>query len=97
MADFCITQVRYNEAREHIVFVHVREEKGGDNVGAPRTVSRHFIADLIRLGKASFQTRTEGRNGNWIKGASVVVYDKKFLTTEGNRTQRDNLGELPEF
>lgn len=55
MADFCITAVRYNTDRSHIEFVQVKEEKPAE-VGLSRTVSRAFVADLIRLGKVTFQT-----------------------------------------
>lgn len=96
MADFCITAVQYDKEHDRITWLQAREELGGDQVGPWRWVSRLFAVDLIRMGKASFQTRTQDRNGKWVKGAVVVVYADKFLTTEGNKTERDNLGELPE-
>ena len=96
MADFCITAVRYNSSREHIEKLKVREEKT-KSVGQPRTVSRAFIADLIRLKKASFITRTKNEDGKWSKGATVITIDDIYLTTQSNSTQRDNLGNLPEF
>lgn len=105
MADFCITAVKYNKTREHILRVHVREEKRVVDehgrrkivIGAYRIVSRAFVADLIRLGKATFQTRTKNAHDRWDVGAEVSVMEKIFLTTEPNGTKRDNLGELPEF
>ncbi|MEX5606809.1 DUF3892 domain-containing protein [Pseudomonas protegens] len=105
MADFCITAVKYNKAREHIVRVHVREEKhvvdekGRSKIvlGPYRVVSRAFVADLIRLGKATFQTRTLNAKGTWDKGSEVSVIEERFLTTQPNHKKRDNLGELPEF
>lgn len=96
MADFCITAVRYNKAKEHIEFVAVREEKPG-KVGHPCTVSRVFIADLIRLDKATFQTRIQDAEGLWQRGARVHVLEEIYLTTDRNSTKRDNLGNLPEF
>ncbi|MGG3796544.1 hypothetical protein ABEU86_20110 [Pseudomonas paraversuta] len=96
MTDFCITAVRYNKAKEHIEFVVVREEKP-ENVGRPRTVSRAFVADLIRLEKATFQTRFQDAEGLWDRGARVHVLEEVFLTTDKNSTKRDNLGALPEF
>ncbi|UVL65023.1 DUF3892 domain-containing protein [Pseudomonas sp. B21-031] len=97
MADFCITEVKYDSDHERIEWVKVREDKGDNAPGPWRVTHRAFIVDLIRLGKASFQTRTQDRYGNWKKGAKIEVYGDKFLTTEGNRTEKDNLGELPEF
>ncbi|WP_177342877.1 DUF3892 domain-containing protein [Pseudomonas sp. EGD-AK9] len=96
MADFCITAVRYNTGRTHIEYVQVREEKPKE-VGPVRTVSRAFIADLIRLGKASFITRTPGTNNTLMYGASVQVIDDIYITTDSNNRKRDNLENLPEF
>lgn len=96
MADFCITAVRYNKDQGHIEFVQVREEKPGQ-VGVPRTVSRAFVADLIRRGNAAFQTRTKTAEGKWKLGADVHLIEEIYLTTDKNSTKRDNLSNLPEF
>jgi hypothetical protein len=96
MADFCITAVRYNQDRSHIEFVRVKEEKPGE-IGPNRTVPRAFVADLIRLGKVTFQTRTETPEKKWKVGAQVHVIDDVYLTTNKNSTKRDNLENLPEF
>lgn len=95
-ADFCITAVRYNEDRSHIEDVQVREEKG-DSIGPGRDVPRVFVADLIRLGKATFQTRTKTIENKWTFGARVHLIEDVYLTTDKNSTTRDNLGNLPEF
>ena len=96
MADFCITAVRYNEDRSHIEYVRVNEEKP-EKIGTNRTVSRAFVADLIRLGKATFQTRTKTPECKWKLGAPVHLIEEIYLTTDRNSTKRDNLGNLPEF
>lgn len=97
MADFFITAVQYNEDKNHIESVEVREDLGWGSVGEVRLVPRAFIVDLIRLDKASFRTATHEYNGKWTSGDNVVTYGQDFLTTEGNSTRRDNLDELPEF
>lgn len=98
MADFCITAVRYSKDRSHIEYVHVREEKQQQKtISSPRIVSRAFVADLIRLNKASFQTRVEKSDGTWSRGADVHLIDDEYLTTDSNSTTRDNLENLPEF
>ncbi|HZF62740.1 MAG TPA: DUF3892 domain-containing protein [Desulfovibrio sp.] len=96
MADFCITAVRYNDEGTHLSYVKVREDRKG-NPGAARVVSRAFIADLIRLGKATFITRVEKKDGSWMEGAAVHIIDGKYLTTDKNSIERDNLENLPEF
>ena len=96
MADFCITAVRYNDNRDHITKVVVREEMS-TSIGQERVVDRAFIADLIRLGKATFITRTKNSEGKWTKGADVHTLEDVYLTTQKNTVKRDNLGNLPEF
>jgi hypothetical protein len=96
MADFCITAVRYNEDYSHIDFVRVHEEKE-KVIGYDRTVPRAFVADLIRLKKASFQTRLKTPEGDWKFGAEVHLIEGEYLTTNKNSTKRDNLESLPEF
>ncbi|KVE85445.1 DUF3892 domain-containing protein [Burkholderia cepacia] len=96
MADFCITAVSYNKDRSHIEQVQVREEKE-KTIGAIRIVPRAFVADLIRLGKATFQTRVKGADDVWRLGAHVHLIEDVYLTTDKNSTKRDNLGNLPEF
>ena len=96
MADFCITAVKYASTRDHIEWLKVNEEKPGE-IGQDRTVSRAFVADLIRLQKATFQTRTKTAEGKWRVGAQVHLIDGTYLTTNRNSTERDNLENLPEF
>lgn len=97
MADFCITKVKYSDDGEHIEWVVVREELDS-KIGEERMVSRAFIADLIRLGKASFMTRNwDAANKFWATGADVHVVDGQFLSTDRNSRKRDNLGNLPRF
>ena len=96
MTDFCITAIRYSKDKEHIEYVHVREELPG-KIGSTRTVARAFVADLIRLNKATFQTRVQNAEGLWNTGAPVHLFEKTFLTTNKNSTKRDNLGALSEF
>jgi hypothetical protein len=33
----------------------------------------------------------------WTRGADVHLIDDVYLTTDRNSTERDNLGNLPEF
>ncbi len=97
MTDFCITKVKYSDGGEHIEWVLVREELAG-KIGAERIVARAFVADLIRKGKATFQTRVLNSDKTaWAPGAAVHVVDDEFLSTDRNSRKRDNLGNLPTF
>ncbi|MEB8055832.1 hypothetical protein [Pseudomonas fulva] len=97
MADFCITKIKYSADKSHIQELIVREEiPSKSKIGGERRVDRAFVADLIRLGKASFQTRVW--NGNyWTIGAHVHLIEDQFLTTDRNSKKRDNLENLPTF
>jgi len=99
MTDFCITQVKYSDDGAHIQSLIVREEipaKG--KIGPNRKVDRAFVADLIRLGKVSFQTRTWNADDKaWDVGARVHLVEDQFLTTDRNSRKRDNLENLPTF
>jgi hypothetical protein len=97
MTDFCISAVRYDSDNQHIEFVRVREDKG-TKVGPTRIVPREFVADLIRLEKATFQTIVYDKGTEKYKnGALVHVIDETFLSTDKNDITKDNLGELPKF
>ncbi|PPS61069.1 DUF3892 domain-containing protein [Pseudomonas sp. BRM28] len=96
MTDFCITRVRYNSDRTHISYVEVSENLP-KKFGTKRTVSRGFVADLIRLKKATFSTWIEQTDGTWEKGADVHEVEGVYLSTDRNSKKRDNLGNLPEF
>ncbi|UVL33283.1 hypothetical protein LOY43_20240 [Pseudomonas sp. B21-041] len=96
MADFCITAVKYSNDRKHIEWLVVKEEKP-TSIGLDRIVARAFVADLIRLNKATFQTRTATTDGKYKVGAQVHVIDEVYLTTNKNNSKRDNLENFPEF
>lgn len=97
MVNFCVTAVRYNEDKDHIEAVKVHEEKeNGAKIGPGRTVDRAFVADLIRKGLATFQTRVQVPDG-WAVGADIHVIEDQYLSTDRNSRTRDNLGNLPPF
>lgn len=96
MTDFCITRVRYDSARQHINYLEVSENLPKE-FGTKHTVARGFVADLIRLKKATFSTWVKNSDGGYSKGADVHVVDDIYLSTDRNSSKRDNLGSLPEF
>jgi hypothetical protein len=96
MTDFCISAVRLDKDEQHIEWVRVHECQNAQ-IGPARTVSRRFVADLIRLGLVTFQTTVKDSSGKWKHGASVHVFDGEYLATDRNNTKKDNLGNLPKF
>jgi hypothetical protein len=96
MTDFCITAVRYDSERKHINYVEVSQDLPSA-FGPKRTIPRAFVADLIRMNKATFATWVKKSDGGFQKGADVHVLEDIFLSTDRNSSKRDNLGNLPEF
>lgn len=96
MTDYCITRVRYDADRKHLTYVEVSENLP-KAFGTKYAVPRGFVADLIRMEKATFATWVKNEEGGYSKGANVHVIEEVYLTTDRNSTKRDNLGSLPEF
>lgn len=54
-----------------------------------------FIVALLKTEKLSIKTLIKD-GSRWITGDDVILYDK-FITTDGNGKETDNLGNLPRF
>ncbi|MCI0728579.1 MAG: DUF3892 domain-containing protein [Chloroflexi bacterium] len=96
-ADYGIAKVRYNAERTHITKVEVREDKG-DTLGSPEEWTRSQVVQAIERGK-TFVTILQA-SGKWSKGRDVhiiTVNGVKYLRTDQNRKESDNLENLPEF
>jgi len=94
MADFYISGIRRDSTGKHIQYVKIIQ--AGKNGKDASVNSRQFVAELIKAGKATFQT-IRYVDGKWVYGANVHVIDDIYLTTDPNSTTRDNLGNLPVF
>ncbi|MFJ2984885.1 MULTISPECIES: DUF3892 domain-containing protein [unclassified Pseudomonas] len=92
MADFYIYAVRREKPSGHIQQVKVIK----NGKALQMTTDRAFVADLITLGKTTFQT-IFWENGGWRYGAHVHVVDGEFLATDRNARKEDNLESLPTF
>lgn len=91
MADLYITAVHLDSTGQHIQDVQIY--KAGGNT--PSINSRKFVGELISTEKVSFSTLMKNANGDWVIGAKVEVMSDDYITTDPNRTKRDNLGNLP--
>ncbi|MCF5198944.1 hypothetical protein [Pseudomonas syringae] len=61
-------------------------------------VGRPFVVDLINSGAATFRSATiNSRDKSFAIGATVHVYDGEFLTTSPDKSESNNLENLPEF
>lgn len=96
-ADYCITAVRYARNKTHIDTVKARKDLGA-KLGQEVEMSRSSVIALIDGGD-TFMTVTKS-SGKWMKGADVIVLTVggvRYIKTEPNNTESDNLGNLPEF
>ncbi|HUT98513.1 MAG TPA: DUF3892 domain-containing protein [bacterium] len=94
-ADYLISCCTYEEG--HIEKVGVREHSNG-GVGSATTRTRSWVLGRMDAGY-SFCTITKDSDGEWRKGALVhivTVNGKRYLRTDANYRESDNLGELPE-
>ena len=97
MEDFYISAIKMDSTNQHIEHVKVHENKG-DTVGAGTVNSRAFVGQLIKTGKIEFKTITWNKaTEKWHVGAKVEVMSDGYITTDPNKTVRDNLGNLPKF
>ena len=97
-ADYGISKVEYNKEHTHIVRVLVHEDKG-DKIGLGEEWIRTKVVSSIDNGK-SFVTILKNKEGNWGRGEDVrviTVKGTKYIRTDQNSKEFDNLGELPEF
>ena len=97
-ADYVIIAVRFKNEKQHIEQVKIMTDTG-DTLTNKKIVSRIEIIRLIESGDKIF-TVYKKDDGNWKKGDAVGIVNirgVKFIRTDGNSIEKDNLGELPEF
>ncbi|MBD3375764.1 DUF3892 domain-containing protein [candidate division KSB1 bacterium] len=97
-ADYCISAVRYDEDETHIDKVKVHEDKE-DSIGSASEWTRSSVASKIDSGN-TFVTITKNSDDKWNKGEDVhiiKVNEKKYIRTDANKKESDNLGDLPTF
>lgn len=62
------------------------------------TVPRDFVHNLIENDAAEFWTYVQApHKTEWKKGARIITSGDKFLTTEPDHTEDNNLDNLPDF
>lgn len=97
-ADYLISEVRYNGAGTHIDQVRVHEDKG-EKVGPASTWERTTVVSQLE-GGYTFATMTKSADEKWQFGAEVrvvTVNGTKYIRTDADATEEDNLGALPRF
>lgn len=96
-ADYLIFTVRYNEKHSHIIKVKTYTDSG-NGLKDPYIENRDTVISKLKKGNEYCTIRK--RNGDWAKGEKVhkiVIKGKEYIRTDKNETEKDNLGNLPEF
>jgi len=96
-ADYCISQVQYNEKHTHIVKVMVHKDQG-ETIGGAEEWLREQVIKALNDNK-TFVTIVKS-DGKWSKGQEVrrvTINRTDYIRTDKNQTEADNLENLPEF
>jgi Protein of unknown function (DUF3892) len=97
-ADNGISRVEYNSKRDRVKMVLVHEDRG-DSIGCGAEWGRSRVVYSIENGK-TFMTLTKDEDGEWKRGAElriVTINDVKYIRTDQNNIEADDLGNLPGF
>lgn len=97
-ADYVVTGVKYSAGDLHVQSVEVREHEDNKLVRT-RAMTRPDVVDLLAKGK-TFVTATFNKEKNfWVKGAplQIIKVETRFIKTKADKTEKDNLENLPSF
>ena len=97
-ADYAITAVKFKKEKQHIEQVKIRQDDG-DNLTNEQIITRMDVVNLLK-NKKTFVTTYKNDAKKWTRGDDVSIVEIKgikFIRTDGNTIEEDNLGELPEF
>lgn len=99
MTDFYISAIKMDNTDQHIEWVKTHKKTSENSLDLAGSVnSRKLVGELISTGKVIFKTVVKNQStGKWDIGATVEVMADGYITTDRNKTQRDNLGNLPKF
>lgn len=98
-ADYCISAVCYDREHRHIEYVRVHEDDGGNQLGSYTEWTRSRVVSSIEADK-TFVTITKDSDDKWRKGKGVHIIEVKgvkYIRTDNNHKESDNLENLPEF
>lgn len=98
-ADFLISAVRYNTDHTHIEYLVIQADNGDTVAIPPYIESRRQIVGNIKK-KLSYLTITRTKEGKWKQGQKVIIVkinEVEYIKTVENKTEDDNLENLPEF
>ena len=97
-ADYVIIAVRDSRDPKHIERVRVRQDNG-PSLSAPFELTRNQVVSKIEDDHKTFCTAYL-KDGTLHRGTDVhvvTVNGTKYIRTDKDKTEADNLGQLPKF
>ena len=91
MTKYYVKKVRRNDDGQ---IVQVKTSKDIES-RAEKVLKRKKVVKHLKKGK-DIKTAYL-KDGRWTEGDKLKLHDKKWLRTEGNNEERDNLGSLKSF
>lgn len=99
--DYVVTKVRYDN--DHTRITHVKRgtyDNESNKISNPRSeVTRETVVASIENNNQHYTVPPDGEGG-FVWGDEVEVFKinrTKFIRTDGNRVEGDNLENLPEY
>jgi len=92
-AEFYISGIRMNPSGNQIESFR-RHKATAVSVEDCDYISRHAILEDIRNG-VNYATAFPDKDGNLRKGSTISIFKEKFLRSNENKSEKDNLGNLP--
>lgn len=104
LADYYITAVHYAEDYRGNKVIHSvkvgKNDKNTNKFSTPVIWTRQEVINLIDNYKKLFKTLYKLYDGSYKIGddvITVIINNTKYIKTEGNSKECDNLGEIEEF
>ena len=91
--EFLISGIRMNHLGTQIESLR-RHKATSVNLEDCDYISRHAIVQDIQNG-VNYSTAFPDKTGHLKKGSAISIYKDKYLRSNENKTEKDNLGSLP--
>ncbi|MDH5656501.1 MAG: DUF3892 domain-containing protein [Spirochaetia bacterium] len=94
-AEYLISGVRMNPSGTQIESLR-RHKAVSASLEDCDYISRSAILEDIKNG-VNYATAFPDKDGNLRKGSAISIYKEKYLRSNENNTEKDNLGSLPQI
>jgi hypothetical protein len=92
-AEYLISGIRMNHLGTQIESLR-RHKAGVTDVTDCDFIGRHTALEDIQNG-VNYATAFPDKSGHLKKGSAISIYKDKYLRSNENKTENDNLGHLP--